>query len=117
MSRPEIADAKSMRALALRPMVCAPGVWHTAITECPGWSSMRPVHLVADGRAAIPLTMIGGPAGAGKTAVIHNLLELTTNRRVTAVVSSTPKVTWETTSRPRDGGAGLVWDNGNTSIV
>jgi G3E family GTPase len=62
---------------------------------------MRAVHY-ADQRNAIPLTLIQGPLGAGKTAVVRNLLESAQGYRIAAIVN---------------GESSASWENGNRSIV
>ena len=63
---------------------------------------MRAVHYSADQRRSIPLTLIQGPLGAGKTSVVRNLLESASGYRIAAIVN---------------GDSSVSWLNGNRSIV
>ena len=46
-------------------------------------------HASSDQHSRIPVTVVGGDAGAGKTSLVRNLLEQSDGRRVVGVVSET----------------------------
>ncbi len=79
---------------------------------------MRAVHYSTDRRATIPLTVIGGPAGAGKSSVIRHVLGAEDGRRIVAVVRDVHSLLANrdgTTTTPRDvkrDGTYVEWPNG-----
>ena len=77
---------------------------------------MRFIDHAADARTSIPLTVIGGSAGSGKTTVIRHLLENSAHCRILAVVRDIAPLLGGTESPPRRDGATLEWPNGCMAI-
>jgi G3E family GTPase len=78
---------------------------------------MRLVDHAASARTSIPLTVIGGSPGAGKTTVIRHFLENSAHCRILAVVRDiAPFVSGAPSPRRRDG-ATLEWPNGCMAVA
>ncbi len=70
----------------------------------------------ADPRAAIPLTLIGGPAGAGKSAVIQHVLHAQDARRLLAVVRHVVDDTDDDGRHTHSDDSRLEWTDGAVSF-
>ncbi|HEY4132218.1 MAG TPA: GTP-binding protein [Gemmatimonadaceae bacterium] len=84
---------------------------------------MRAVHYSTDRRATIPLTVIGGPAGAGKSSLIRHVLGASDGRRIVAIVRDMRSLldTHDSSEPiPRDikrDGTHVEWPNGCTAMA
>ena len=77
---------------------------------------MRFVDYAGDRRASIPLTVMNGFPGAGKTTIIRHLLEHSAQRRIVAVVRDIDPLLAGSTKPLRRLGSVIEWENGCRAI-
>lgn len=79
---------------------------------------MRVVDYSADRRMTIPLTVVGGPPGAGKSSLVRHFMETTTSRRIVAIVRDNTALLGgdERSSGARKIGSVVEWPTGCSSI-
>ncbi len=78
---------------------------------------MRAVPYLADRRVTIPLTVISGPAGSGKTALLRHMMDASVDRRVVGVVRDLAPLLVDTPADVRRDGARVTWPNGCVAIA
>src|SRR5438270_10739324 len=76
---------------------------------------MRLVDYTNERTRSIPLTVIDGRRGAGKSAVVRHAVRSATGRRVTAVVRDLEALIANDADAQRNGSV-ATWPNGSTSI-
>lgn len=89
---------------------------HASTAPPRGAMLMRAVHYSADRRMTIPLTVISGPAGAGKSALLRHMMETTSGRRIVAVTRDLSPLLDDSPAAVRRDGARAVWPTGCSAI-
>jgi G3E family GTPase len=89
-----------------------PAAMDTAVKE----AVMNGCMLAPGGRAPIPVTMVGGPAGGGKTTLLRRLLGRNDGRRVAVVLDHPAALRIDGSSVSESDGTALLLNNGSVCL-